>query len=353
MTKVKMISKRMWVLLLLLLTVACTPTITQPAEPEDAAEMITMWVGSEMVDCVGVGPRTCLQVKFEQEGEWQLFYENIAGFEYEPGFEYELKVNKTEVANPPADSSSLRYELVEVVDQTAVSIEPATSILDQLLGTDWNLVAWEGMTILPEAVPTLAFEENGFGGTTGCNHYFAKADFDDTNVSVAEIGMTEMFCEGVMEQERAYVQALQTAESLAVEGEALIIHTPEGDMTFQPPMPATLTDKTWILDGMAQNGTVVSTRVDSDITAEFKDGQMAGSSGCNSYSTSYEADGTGLSLGQAVGTLMACEDEERNQRESEFLAALSTVAQYEIRRNTLTLSDVEGHMLLTFRAQES
>jgi heat shock protein HslJ len=60
-----------------------------------------------------------------------------------------------------------------------------------------------------------------------------------------------------------------------------------------------------------------------------------------------------LTLGQAVSTLMACEDEERNQRESEFLTALATVAQYEIQRNTLTLSDAEGQLLMTFQAQEN
>lgn len=351
MTKIMMISKRIWLLLLLLLAVACTPGTTQPAGPEATAETITMWIGAEPVDCDGVAPQTCLQVKFAEDGEWQLFYDSIAGFEYKPGFAYELKVNKTVVADPPADSSSIGYELVEVVAQTAVGSEPATSMLDQLLGTDWNLVAWQGMTILPEVVPTLAFEEDGFGGTTGCNHYFARAAFDDASVAVDEIEMTEMFCEGVMEQEQAYIQGLQTAKSLALEGQTLIIHTPEGDMTFQPPMPATLTDTTWTLDGMAQNGTVVSTWVDSDITAEFKDGQMGGSSGCNSYSAPYEVEGTSLTLGQTVSTLMACEEEERNQRESEFLATLANVARYEIRRNTLTLSDGEGRMLLTFQAQ--
>jgi heat shock protein HslJ len=345
-----MISKHIW-LLLLLLAAACTPGATQPGEPENSVETVTMWVGPETADCVGEAPQTCLQVRFEEEGEWQLFYDSIAGFEYEPGFEYELRVNKTEVANPPADSSSIRYELVDVVTQTAVTSGADASMLEQLLGSDWNLISWEGVTILPDSVPTLAIEEDGLGGTTGCNHYFGMTDWDGANLTVGEVEMTEMFCEGVMEQERAYIQALQTAESITLAGDTLTIHTTEGDLTFQPPTQATLTDTQWVLGGIAQGEAVVSTWVDSEITSEFKEGNMAGSAGCNSYSAPYEVEGTSLTLGQVVNTLMACEDEERNQRESEFLTALMSVAQYEIHRNTLTLSDAEGNLVLTFQVQ--
>ena len=49
--------------------------------------------------------------------------------------------------NAPADASTLRYELVEVVQETAVAGESDTALLEQLIDTDWNLVAWDGMTI--------------------------------------------------------------------------------------------------------------------------------------------------------------------------------------------------------------
>jgi heat shock protein HslJ len=223
--------------------------------------------------------------------------------------------------------------------------------LEQLIGTDWNLVEWEGMTILADAVPTLAFDENGLGGTTGCNNYFGSFTVDGAAITIGEVGMTEMWCEGVMEQEQAFVRVLQTAESFTLENQTLTIHTAEGDLTFQPPAQATLTDTLWVLSGIAQGDAVSNTQIDSEITAEFKDGHMGGSSGCNSYSAPYEAEGTNLTLGQAVSTLMACADEEVNQREREFLTALAAVAQYEIQRNTLSLSDAEGQLLLTFQAQ--
>ncbi len=63
-----------------------------------------MYIDSETVECVGVAPTTCLQVKFDKEAEWELFYDSIDGFEYEPGFEYELLITKTDVEDPPADA---------------------------------------------------------------------------------------------------------------------------------------------------------------------------------------------------------------------------------------------------------
>jgi heat shock protein HslJ len=47
---------------------------------------------------------------------------------------------------------------------------------------------------------------------------------------------------------------------------------------------------------------------------------------------------------------MSC-DEETDQREQEYLTALAEVASFEIKRETLTLTDTEGNHLVIFRAQ--
>jgi heat shock protein HslJ/uncharacterized protein YraI len=100
-----------------------------PAEkPEAAPQEITLFVGPEKVPCEGEGPMECLQVKETPESEWQLFYNQIEGFEWEPGYIYELRVNLYDVENPPAGGSSLRYELVEVVSKTPVEVENVTGI---------------------------------------------------------------------------------------------------------------------------------------------------------------------------------------------------------------------------------
>ncbi len=102
-----------------LLVVGCTQP-NSSAEVSPMGEVVTLYVGPAQVDCVGVGPRKCLQVRYSLADDYQLFYDDIAGFEYEPGYTYELLVEKTPVENPPADASSVRWSLVEVVAKTAV-----------------------------------------------------------------------------------------------------------------------------------------------------------------------------------------------------------------------------------------
>ena len=85
-------------------------------DPDDAVE--TLVVGSETVECVGVAVQQCLRVKRAPEAEWELFYDGIEGFDFEPGFTYVLEVEVREVPDPPADGSSRAYRLVRVVEKT-------------------------------------------------------------------------------------------------------------------------------------------------------------------------------------------------------------------------------------------
>ena len=92
-----------------------------PSELDDNVIEKTLFVGPEKVDCVGVAPQKCYKVREDPSEEWRFFYSEIAGFEYEPGYEYELLVHEIKVENPPADGSSLRWELIEVVSKEPVA----------------------------------------------------------------------------------------------------------------------------------------------------------------------------------------------------------------------------------------
>lgn len=71
--------------------------------------------------CIGAGPMDCLRVRSDNEANFQLFYNHIEGFDFEPGYNYTLRVKIEEVASPPADGSSQRYTLLEVVSKEAVN----------------------------------------------------------------------------------------------------------------------------------------------------------------------------------------------------------------------------------------
>lgn len=108
----------------------------EPKEPKDKVDEISMWVAAE----IGImyvpsveHPIECMLVRTEDDpGEWrQLSFEGIKGFSYERGHEYELRVKRTIMANPPMDRSDRYYELVIIVSDKLVaeSEEPVEEII--------------------------------------------------------------------------------------------------------------------------------------------------------------------------------------------------------------------------------
>ncbi|MDH3395574.1 MAG: DUF4377 domain-containing protein [Nitrosopumilus sp.] len=86
-----------------------------------AEETTTFFIHPHLVDCVGVGPMKCLQVRENQHSEWLNFYDNIEGFSFSQGNSYQISVKITDVENPPADASSKKYELIEIIKQESTT----------------------------------------------------------------------------------------------------------------------------------------------------------------------------------------------------------------------------------------
>lgn len=110
---------------LLAIIAGCVTDTTSPTTE------VVYHVNSYRVACVGVAPMSCLQVKRGEQatGDWQNFYGGIEGFNYRPGDLYRLLVRETQLPpeQVPADASSIRYELVEVIEQAP---DPRLAIQD-------------------------------------------------------------------------------------------------------------------------------------------------------------------------------------------------------------------------------
>lgn len=108
-----------------------------------------------------------------------------------------------------------------------------------------------------------------------------------------------------------------------------------------------LTGSPWLLTQLGEEPPLP----DTQITAEFnEDGRVGGTSGCNSYNTTYSVDGNQIEFGEEmIGTLMACPDPVMEQ-ERLYLEALSAVATFEIVDDELTLYDADGNALARFQA---
>ncbi len=74
-------------------------------------------IASTKVDCIGVGPQTCLLVKKDNQQNWIYFYDTILNFIHEDGYEYELLISEKEIKDPPQDASSIEYTLIEIISK--------------------------------------------------------------------------------------------------------------------------------------------------------------------------------------------------------------------------------------------
>ena len=83
----------------------------------------------------------------------------------------------------------------------------------------------------------------------------------------------------------------------------------------------------------------------TSVTAEFTDGKIGGSSGCNSYGGAYKASGKKITTDSIAMTLMACMDAGVMEQESAFLENLQNAQTFEITEGQLLIFSSDGKSL--------
>ncbi|SEV81332.1 protein of unknown function [Prevotella aff. ruminicola Tc2-24] len=88
----------------------------------DKTEQIILYVSAETGTYQNVPDNNYVEgMRIKEKGESQwicVSFQEISGFTFENGYEYELLVNKIIVANPPQDAGNVKYELIKVISQT-------------------------------------------------------------------------------------------------------------------------------------------------------------------------------------------------------------------------------------------
>jgi heat shock protein HslJ len=283
----------------------------------------------------------CLQVKENLSENYTMFYDEIEGFCFAPGYEYVIKVREELVDNPPADASSKKWALVEVISKTG-NITAA-----QLEGAKWHLDSFmnqgETMCVLPGTEVTALFEAGRVSGNAGCNNYGGQYVVEGDNLTISGVFSTLMFCAGnISEQESVYLANLQSAGSYNVSGNLLKIMDSNGTivLTYSVVQSLPLTGTEWsMLSYNNGRGGLVSALAGTEITALFgMDGTLVGLAGCNRYTTSYEINDSAIEISPAATTRMFCSMPEGiMEQESEYLAALESATRYEIDGDQLVL----------------
>ncbi len=322
---------------------------TTPAEGEN----MTLFVGPNRRPCMGVAPMLCLLVKEAPEDPYSLFYSTIQGFEFEPGFEYELLVNRQTVPNPPADASSFRWTLVEVVSKTPVA--PTA----ELEGTTWQLLAFldsNGMVSMPRVESTILLQNGEAGGQGGCNMFFAPYTLDGALLTFGPAGSTMMACEeSAMAQEQAFLANLEKVASYQIVADQLQMADESGALVlaFEPQEQTPLTGTLWqavsVNNGQEAVASVISGTL---LTATFgEDGTLTGSAGCNNYTGGYTVDGAAIQISPLGMTRMFCaEPEGIMEQEMAFGVALESAATFSIQGDMLELRTADGALAANFVA---
>jgi len=109
----KKVMKIWWVMASVLLLTGC-------AEEEKAHPPIKVQVASQQVGCVGITKQRCFEVRFDESESWQLLYDDIEGFEFEPGFTYWLEVQQQGQKQDDPNRSPMAWELVNVLQKVPV-----------------------------------------------------------------------------------------------------------------------------------------------------------------------------------------------------------------------------------------
>ncbi len=155
-----------------------------------------------------------------------------------------------------------------------------------------------------------------------------------------------------MEQEHDYLEALKSATSYRINGSTLNMTNASGEVILVF-TALNLENTSWKLDSYVNNaGNLVNVLPDTDITAEFQDGEIGGNSGCNNYFGTYEISGCNeIIMGPFNVTLMFCSVPAGiMKQEQDYLAALESAAHYSINGNTLVITNAAGEVILVFIA---
>jgi heat shock protein HslJ len=115
------------------------------------------------------------------------------------------------------------------------------TVNSKLEDTKWFLSSYGEQTNLKaiidgtEITATFNNADGNISGSAGCNTYFAGYETKGNELSISEIGCTEMYCispEGVMEQEQEFLSLLGNAQTFEVDDTTLTIVCSDGQQLY-------------------------------------------------------------------------------------------------------------------------
>jgi heat shock protein HslJ len=209
-------------------------------------------------------------------------------------------------------------------------------------GTTWTLLELsEDQPALADTEVTLSFAGDQLSGSAGCNNYTGSFSLGADNpfvLTTGPIAATKMACpDPILNQENAYLNALQSAVQWGYEIGKLAIYYPVADgsyarLLFAPPAADNsamdmLTASTWQWVRLTDPLQQVEIEQPQNHTLTFlADGTIQIQADCNRATATYSAGADGsLSVQPGISTLAACPAGSRGE---ELVQKLGFAARY-------------------------
>lgn len=185
------------------------------------------WVNSSQVESsAGAGKMQCLQVyKGDNlsKAQWEAFCAPIEGFTFEEGYFKKIEVSEKPLKDVSAGAPTVAYTLVREIEKVK------DSRFD--LQGEWKLVSLGGMTVTPEAQPTLKLNisEMKVNGSDSCNTFMGSIEtLTDKELVFGDLASTLMLCAEKMEVADAFGMAMQKVRQYQLKGDQLLLTDKQG-----------------------------------------------------------------------------------------------------------------------------
>lgn len=325
---------------------------------------IRMVVKEECVPCRRMMAQTCFQVQKDGSKTWELFYERIAGFNYEPGNRYVIDVIESPRPEPvPQDLSKYIYKLDKII-----SITPKISGDE---GSVYRVIRMNGKD-LSNAHVSIAFDSvfKRISGKSGCNNFFSavKLNKKQSKISVKVGGSTLMACQDAqMEIEREFLSSISEKSFKISHKDGKMIWTAKKKEVFvfelaikpNPEDPEAVSggrpEKTpWNyfnqqelkliqIDGVTVKDSKAGIKMDMATNS------FTGSNGCNRISGTMATTRNTVEFSHVMSTKMLCADELVATTERRFMDILNSKGlTVDFAEQVFNIYDSAGKLVLMF-----
>lgn len=211
---------------------------TTPSQPTHSGAVKTIIVNEEKAPCSGGDKRRCLLIKEEGKKTFELYYTDIAGFNFEPGYRQTLQVAEAYTTEPGSNQMLPKYTLLRVLKREQVALvsrdtsrTPAGWAQGRTpLDKKWYLKNMKDSDTTSYSVVDNAVwiefitSESRYTGVGPCNNFFGGFKTDlISNFQASAITSSKVYCSN-MRLEEMFFSLLQNVDHFKISDNKLTLY---------------------------------------------------------------------------------------------------------------------------------